>query len=902
MKPKRFAAITAILTALIVIIAAGRARADEIDVNFSTANAPSLGSYHIQYLHSNINKDADLTRGYVLLSHLKFKEARIALNRCIDRREPVFDPRKNTLVPSPTLSKADKEIISEAFTYLAYCSMNEGDLDKAKDYCECAKILNPSNEYAYFYLGNVYLQEGNKTEMRKNLNKTLSLNKEFTTAMRILAESYRDEGDSKNSTSLYKKIVDYLPKSGYYRFQYYRSLMSARDYKGAEKQISAMIKLQPGFMDNYLRRADVYAKEGRYEQALREYDDLLKNLDESDKLVGKVHIGKANTYIEKGDLMEARKEVALLKKLKSAKKIAVSQGEIDEIEGKIDKRAKESRTKLLMIIGLVVFLITIICVVLYIIQTGEKRKKAEAILSDFNEALDKISSVQSLAAFLPEFFAQNLNTITGFLMVYNRQSNTLSTVKSHLVYNTEPITILTTSDVATWTIQESRPIMSLRELLHSKLFEKSFPSLAKRLNELHVGHVIVLKDKNSCVGFVTLGEMNPNSPGNNRNKKTVLDLIEPLTAVSAQTVQTQYLIETSISDELTGLYNKKHLYQSLADELKRADRYRQPCSFCSIDIDDFKYINDTYGLSQGDKILKEIGKIIKANIREGIDIAIRAGGEEFAIILPATTTDLAKMVAERIRATIQNTVFEGFDTHRTITVSFGISTYPDLAISDNDLIQTADAALANAKQTGKNKVCIYDGQNDEEESREEAEKKQEFKMKSGLLSLDSQFEHLNLIDPQTKLPSYAYFSMKMRDEIKRCDRYRLTCSLVIFSIHPDVTEDIKETMMATFTETAMTKYREGIDVATKLNGTTVALLAPETPKEKATALAKRMQYATAAKGLLTASGHPVRTVCAVGSYPECADTGDELLNRVVSAIDIAKVMDTGICVCGSANK
>ncbi|MCQ2736346.1 MAG: diguanylate cyclase, partial [bacterium] len=172
----------------------------------------------------------------------------------------------------------------------------------------------------------------------------------------------------------------------------------------------------------------------------------------------------------------------------------------------------------------------------------------------------------------------------------------------------------------------------------------------------------------------------------------------------------------------------------------------------------------------------------------------------------------------------------------------------------------------------------------------------------GQISLDNQFDRLNFYDPQTKLPSYSYFSMKVKDEIKRCDRYRLTCSMVIFSIHPDVSDDMRDRIMENFGEVLRTKYREGIDIPTRLNESSVLLIAPETPKDKAVVLAQRMQYATAALGMLTPSGHPVRTVCAVGSYPECADTGDELLNRLISALDIAKVMDTGICVCGSSNK
>lgn len=887
--------VLAVIAAIIITLAATQtAKAEQIDVNFATGNTPSLGNYHIQYLHSNINRDKSLTEGYNLLAKLRYAEAEKALFRCIAEREPVFVQKNGRLSAHPSLPLNDRNIASEAYTYMAYCCFNEAKLDKAEEYCNKAIILNPSNQYAYFYLANVYLQNGDKKALRENLSKSLEIDPTFTSAMRILAESYKDEGDAKNSTKLYGRIVDLLPESGYYRYQYYKTLLESKDFEKAEMQLKEMISRQPNFMENYLRLGDVYRQEGKTDKALDEYANLLTKLAKDDKLVARAHIGRASTYLDSGDLREAKRE------LDTAKKTSASPKEIADLQGKIDKKAKEQNTKNLYIAGMIALAIAIVGIIFFNIHRSNTRKNKEQTLSQFNEALDKIPNVQHLASFLPEFFAKNLNTITGFLMVYSRHSNTLFTVNSHLVHNMIPIRIITTSEVTNWTLQESRPIMSVKDLLHSQLFNKAFPSLAERLSSLHVGHVVVLKDKSTFTGFITLGEMNQ---GNAVQKRILLDIMEPVIAASAQTVQTQFLIENSIRDELTGLYNKKHLYQSLEEELSRAKRYRQPCSFCSIDIDDFKYINDNYGHEQGDIVLKEIGRIITANIRDGIDIGIRAGGEEFAIILPATTLELADKVADRIRQTVMQTAFEGFETHRTVTISIGISTYPEPAIDDNDLIETAEKALLKAKQSGKNQVCLYDGSDDEINSpAAEQEKKKEFKLKSGQISLDNQFDRLNFYDPQTKLPSYSYFSMKVKDEIKRCDRYRLTCSMVIFSIHPDVSDDMRDRIMENFGEVLRTKYREGIDIPTRLNESSVLLIAPETPKDKAVVLAQRMQYATAALGMLTPSGHPVRTVCAVGSYPECADTGDELLNRLISALDIAKVMDTGICVCGSSNK
>ncbi len=863
--------------------------AAEIDTNFATANTPSLGNYHVQYLHTFINKDKHLTEGYKYLADLNFSEAIKHLNACIAKRGNIFINSANSeIILNPKLTSEDKLILSEAYTFLGYCYMNEGKKEQAKNNCRRAIILNPNNEYAYFYLGNTFFQEGDTEQMRVNLNKSLKINKTFTTAMRILAESYRDEGDHKKANEYYKRIVDYLPESGYYRFQYYRSLMSAREYKLAEQQIKKMISLQPDFMLNYKRLGDIYARQGKYQNALNEYNSLLNKLPKEDNLRSQLHIGKADVYISMDELQEAKKELAIVQRE------GKGSGEIQELKYKIENIEKEKIKNIATAAIACILGVILLGINGYFIYSKKKRTYIEKVLSDFNEALQKVANVQELAAFLPEFFSHYLKTITGFLMVYNRQNNSLNTIKSHLVYNTEPISIVTGSDVDNWTFQESKPIMSIRELIHSKLFDKAFPSLAKRLEKLQVGYVIVLKDRKSFIGFITMGEMHES---NIVRKKITFDLLEPLIAASSQTLQTEYLIETSISDDLTDLYNKKHLYPSLIEELKRADRYRQPCSLCFLDMDDFKSINETYGHSQGDLILKGIGKIIKENVREGIDIGIRAGGEEFAIILPATTSDLAALVADRIRKTVQSATFEGFETHKTITLSIGISTYPDLAISDNDLVETAKSGLQNAKKNGKNRVCVYDGQQNEEET-----KKKRFQLQAGQAAFETIFDHLNIKDLQSGLPSYSYFSMKIQDEIKRCDRYRLTCSMLIFSIYPEIPENKQEEVSKTITEILTTKFREGIDLPSKLNDSSFLLLAPETSKDKGAILAKRMQNALADKNILSETGQTLRVIAAVASYPDCADTGDELLNKLITALDMAKLMDTGICVCGSSNK
>jgi diguanylate cyclase (GGDEF)-like protein/PAS domain S-box-containing protein len=177
----------------------------------------------------------------------------------------------------------------------------------------------------------------------------------------------------------------------------------------------------------------------------------------------------------------------------------------------------------------------------------------------------------------------------------------------------------------------------------------------------------------------------------------------------------------SVTDELTGLFNRRYFNEHLPEELKTAERWRSTLSLIMIDIDDFKPYNDTYQHLKGDEVLIEAAQVIARNIRKETDWASRFGGDEFTIILPGINVNEATSIAERIKQAFQEINFrpEGEVVHKTLSMGISYCYYKDYAFKHptdgpkkeyariaTELTNLADRALYEAKNSGKNKVVV----------------------------------------------------------------------------------------------------------------------------------------------------------------------------------------------------
>ena len=183
--------------------------------------------------------------------------------------------------------------------------------------------------------------------------------------------------------------------------------------------------------------------------------------------------------------------------------------------------------------------------------------------------------------------------------------------------------------------------------------------------------------------------------------------LESVADICATAIQNAHYVERvkqlAYLDGLTGIFNRRFFELRIVEEIERARRFGTGMAVVMVDIDQFKRLNDEFGHSLGDEVLRQVSSIFHQQLRK-IDVLCRYGGEEFAILLSQTNAVHALGVAEKLRKTVEAWQFPGVP--RPVTISAGTANYSEHGTTRDELVKAADAGLYAAKQEGRNRVCL----------------------------------------------------------------------------------------------------------------------------------------------------------------------------------------------------
>lgn len=327
----------------------------------------------------------------------------------------------------------------------------------------------------------------------------------------------------------------------------------------------------------------------------------------------------------------------------------------------------------------------------------------------FNGLVVTLSEVLQTNNELNEFSGM----LTSHLELENLAEETLSQLINNLDANGGAILIVKNGEMevaASLAIKNAKTLESNERILHTfKTYQRQiieFPSdviVDGIVVDFHPRSLLIepITYKNILLGVVILSSENSFSK-ESTDKLTFFS--HSLSLAFRNAITHNQMQKLAAIDGLTGVYNRRFGAIRLQEEYGRSIRANLPISILLFDIDHFKNVNDTYGHLIGDRVLMSIAKTAMAAIREG-DVLLRYGGEEFLCILPGANQNDARLIAERIRVMVMDSVVKNVDQEIKVTISVGIATFPSPDIDNcEQFIQLADSAMYTAKETGRNRI------------------------------------------------------------------------------------------------------------------------------------------------------------------------------------------------------
>ena len=327
----------------------------------------------------------------------------------------------------------------------------------------------------------------------------------------------------------------------------------------------------------------------------------------------------------------------------------------------------------------------------YLLFDSVRKLNAATNLKDFYKILDKV-------------FRRSFKVDEYALIMKQKKSDMLSVIHSLGLSKRrlKEIFYRLNEGLVGRVYMEKRPVY-----IPNTLVIKSFPYFfEKKSLKGCIYYLPVVDNHDSCFGVLKLRKIIKETFSD--IERSVLSKLQKEIGVAFLNMQKLELLNSkSYVDELTHLYNRRYYNEHFQIEFKRAQRYGHGLSLMFIDIDNFKEINDQYGHSIGDTVLKSVSGFIR-KLTRGSDICIRYGGDEFLVLLPETSRDAAFEVGGKLQKSVESIPvnLNGKFDELLVSLSMGIASYPEDTIEPKMLIELADRALYEAKKTGKDQIIM----------------------------------------------------------------------------------------------------------------------------------------------------------------------------------------------------
>ena len=333
----------------------------------------------------------------------------------------------------------------------------------------------------------------------------------------------------------------------------------------------------------------------------------------------------------------------------------------------------------------------------------ERRNRELEVLIEIGKALTSTLDLEAVLNLIMDQVSRLLKSRAWSLLLRDEQSGALTfeIAVSPAAEQLKGMRLGRGQGVAGWVAEHGEPLLIADVRQDSRFSAKIEPGAR------FVTHSLIcvpIRSRDRILGVIELVNGLEERPFTEADLQ-ILATIADYAAIAIENARNfKRISELVITDDLTGLYNSRHLHTLLDEEIERVNRFGGKLSLIFIDLDFFKKVNDTRGHIVGSRTLAEIGQLIKANIRK-VCKAARYGGDEFVIILPNTGKEGAVTLANRLHKVFREHAFH--DESRKsfhLTASFGLATYPDDAVTKEELVRLADQAMYRVKESTRDAV------------------------------------------------------------------------------------------------------------------------------------------------------------------------------------------------------